>query len=53
VRADRADEVEARAEQLVAEYELWGQACAYDCLAAGEPRCEGGTCAVDAVEEGG
>jgi len=61
VRTDRAEQVQERADALVAEYELWGQACAYDCTAAGAVSCQGGLCHVEpqgfegdaGVEDGG
>jgi hypothetical protein len=51
VNAEHAEEVEARAAELVAEYELWGRSCAYDCVQHDEPRCMGGRCEVEALEE--
>lgn len=39
VRADRKDDVERKARDLVADYEQGGQACVYDCRAPGELVC--------------
>ncbi|MFH1809349.1 MAG: hypothetical protein ABIJ09_11435 [Pseudomonadota bacterium] len=52
VRTDRVEQVRQRADELVAEYEMWGQACAYDCVMAGEPSCQDGLCHVESLEPG-
>jgi hypothetical protein len=52
VRTDRAQQVQERADALVAEHEMWGQACAYDCTAAGAVSCEDGLCHVEPQEPG-
>jgi hypothetical protein len=49
VRADRADACEARARELIDDYESGGESCDYDCAAPGPVRCEAEHCTVDAL----
>jgi len=44
VRADRVADVEAKARELVSEYERGGKGCAYDCASPGSLRCVEGHC---------
>jgi hypothetical protein len=44
VRADRVDDVERRAEELIEDYESGGQGCDYDCASPGTPVCTDGRC---------
>lgn len=50
VNETRADATRDKASALVDEYESGGQACAYDCMAPGAPRCESGHCRVGPSE---
>jgi hypothetical protein len=53
VRADRKKDVEAKANDLVAEYRRGGQKCVYDCATPGEPICLAGRCAFGNAATGG
>jgi hypothetical protein len=46
VNSAKKAEVEARAAELIKEYESGGMACAYSCLAPGPLECTGGQCTV-------
>jgi hypothetical protein len=45
VRSDRKAAVEAKARELVEEYERGGQRCDYDCVPAGQLACDQNRCA--------
>jgi hypothetical protein len=47
VRADRKDDVERTAHELVAEYNRSGVACVYDCTTPGPVSCKAGRCFAD------
>lgn len=47
VSADAEQEAIDEAEKLISRYERGGRVCMYDCLAAGEPTCDAGVCAVE------
>ena len=47
VRADRVDDVERKARELVDDYESGGSGCAYECTEAPTPRCVDAVCTVD------
>jgi hypothetical protein len=44
VRADRKADVQAKARQLVADYESGGESCDYECSEAGPATCVQGRC---------
>lgn len=46
VNSAKKAEVEARAAELIDDYESGGTACAYSCVAPGPLECTGGKCAV-------
>jgi hypothetical protein len=52
VRADRKADVEAKARDLIADYERRGQKCAYGCTQPGELTCVQGRCALVPVGAG-
>ena len=45
VRADRKNDVEAKARDLINQYERWGARCDYECIGAGPITCTAGRCA--------
>jgi hypothetical protein len=47
VRADRKADVEAKARDLIEEYERGGMRCEYDCVAPGPITCTAGRCAAE------
>ena len=49
VRADRVEETDAYAEDLIADYQRGGRSCVYDCPTHDAPYCDEGRCAVDAA----
>jgi hypothetical protein len=53
VRSERVADVEAKARELVSEYERGGRGCAYDCVGAGALRCVEGHCNADPDLSGG
>jgi len=52
VSADAVEDAEAKADDLIRRYELGGRSCDYDCMHAGEPICDAGTCAVGEWDSG-
>jgi len=52
VSADAVDAADEKADDLIRRYELGGRACDYDCMAAGEPVCDAGVCAVGVLDTG-
>jgi hypothetical protein len=50
VRADRVEDVERRARQLIEDYESGGQRCDYDCTEDPVPACIDEHCAAGVVE---
>jgi hypothetical protein len=48
VRADRKNDVEAKARELVEDYSRGGQSCEYDCAVAGPVTCVAARCFVQA-----
>ena len=53
VRSDRVADVEAKARDLVSQYERGGRGCAYDCTTPGPLRCLEGHCHADPDLSGG
>lgn len=49
VNSEKKAEVEAKARELVEDYESVGQSCAYDCAAPGPIECVAGHCDVKAA----
>lgn len=46
VAAEHAEEAEETADRLIRRYETFGRSCSYDCIAAPDPFCAAGTCAL-------
>jgi len=46
VRADRKSDVEAKARDLIKQYERGGMSCEYECVSPGVISCTSGRCAV-------
>lgn len=53
VNESRTEATQAKARELVEQYEAGGRACYYDCAAAGAPRCEDGRCTEQPASGGG
>lgn len=47
VRADQVESVEARADELITDYERGGPRCVYDCTAPSTPTCTDGRCTAE------